>query len=256
MRRALLGSLIGLALALPLPVPLLTPVARADDAVAQALLTAGDQLDDQGDEAGAVADYSQALQMNPGTAVRFDALIDRAYAYAGSGQYSEAFADIAQAHRLKPGDSTALSARYWVQLDLFQFADVLDTIDQMTGMKPVDPYAPLLRFVAAGRLGRDGRAALARAIPQNARNRWPQAVAQMFLGQVSPLQLLQWVDESDNAEATCEAPYYVGEYQLIHNQRDLAQAAFAESTRDECRPVTEYYAAQRELSALSSGSYQ
>jgi len=220
----------------------------AADPGAEALIGQGNQLDNQGDHVGAIDAYSKAIALG----ATYEGLIDRSFAYSASGHYAEAFQDLDRARALKPADPAPLSARYWFDFELYQFPAVIATIDQMNGMRPADPYAPLLRFIAASRLGQDGSGDLDKSVAPATRNQWPQAVAQLFLGKVTPDQLLGWVAESGNQQASCEAPFYVGEYLLIHHRPDLARVALSENQRDECRPVTEYYAAAGELVSLGN----
>ena len=220
----------------------------ADQQQADALIAQGNQLDNQGDHDGAIALYSQAL----GLGDDYDARLDRSVAYANSGQFAEAFQDLDHAQALKPNDSGPLSARYWFDFELYQYPAVVTTIDKMAGMQPADPYAPLLRYIASARMGKNTDGDLAKTLNTATENQWPQAAAQMFLGKVTPDQLLQWVEETGNGQASCEAPFYVGEYFIIHNNRTLAQTALQGTQRDECRPLMEYYAAQGELMSLGN----
>ena len=221
---------------------------------AEALIAQGNQSENQGDHEGAISAYGQAIALSAGADPTYEALIDRAFAYASSKHFAEAFQDLDRAHALKPTDTATLSARYWFDFELYQFPAAITIIDQMNGMSPADPYAPLLRFIATARLGQDTSSVLAKTLTPATENLWPQAAAQMFLGKVTPDTLLGWVQESGNQQASCEAPFYAGEYFLIHQQQTLAQAAFQETQRDECRPVSEYYAAQNELASLSSSA--
>jgi tetratricopeptide (TPR) repeat protein len=215
---------------------------------ADGLISQGNTLDNQGDHDGAIALYSQAINLGD----EYDARLDRSVAYANSGHYAEAFQDLDRARALKPDDSAPLSARYWFDFELYQFPAVIATIDQMKGMQPADPYAPLLRFIAASRLGQNTDALLAKTLTVRTENQWPQAAAQMFLGKVTPDQLLQWVEQTGDLQASCEAPFYIGEYFLLHHQRNMAQTALQSTERDECRPLMEYYAAQGELMSLGN----
>jgi lipoprotein NlpI len=231
----------------------LIPVAAsaADDGQqAEALIAKGNQLDNQGDHEGAITAYTSAI----GLGDEYDARLDRSVAFANSGHYAEAFQDLDRAQALKPQNSEPMSARYWFDFELYQYPAVIATVDKMANMQPADPYAPLLRFIAASRLGQNTNGELAKTLTPDTENEWPQAAAQMFLGRVTPDQLLQWVQETGNDQASCEAPFYAGEYFLIHNNRDLAQTAFQDTQRDECRPLMEYYAAQGELASLGNGT--
>jgi len=232
----------GLALA-RVPAALAADLSQADSLIAQ-----GNQLDNQGDHDGAIADYTQAM----GFGDEYEARLDRAVSYANSGHFAQAFQDLDRAQVLKPADSSPLSARYWFDFELYQFPSVIDTVNKLAGMKPDDPYAPLLSFIAASRLGKNANADLAKTLTPHSENEWPQAAAQMFLGKVTPDQLLQWVEEVGDPQASCEAPFYVGEYFIIHNQPTLAQTALQQTERDECRPLMEYYAARGELASLGN----
>ncbi len=222
----------------------------ADPQQADVLIAQGNQLDDQGDHDGAIVAYGKAIDLGD----EFIARLDRSVAYAHSGHYTEAFQDLDRAQALKPSDASPLSARYWFDFELYQYPAVIATIDKMNGLTPADPYAPLLRFIASSRLGQNTNAQLQKSLTPENENQWPYAAVQMFLGKVTPDQLLQRVEDTGNQQAACEAPFYVGEYFLIHHNNTLAQTAFAETERDECRPLMEYYAAHDELSSINSAA--
>ena len=239
----LMLGLWGLGLARAADAGAMPPVSSA----AKDLLIQGSQLDTQGDHDGAIALFTQAIAQG----ALFEGRLERSYAYAASGHFADALQDLDQAHALLPNNPAPLSARYWFEFELDQFGAVIDTTTQLRGMTPPDPYAPLIRFIAQARLGQDGKADLAKSLTDANKNLWPQAAALMFLGQISPEQLMQSVSQSDNDQAACEVPFYVGEYFLIHQNRNDAQAAFQSNQEDDCREVLEYYAARGELAAMN-----
>jgi tetratricopeptide (TPR) repeat protein len=220
--------------------------AVAGGASAQDLIAQANQLDNQGDHDGAIALYTKAIAAGD----EYDARIDRSFSYAGEGRYADAMQDLDRAQALKPAATEPLSARYWFQFQLYQFGAVADTVAKLQSLRGNDPYAPLLRYIALSRLGRDAKPELAKTLTSANKNMWPQAAAQLFLGKVDPVSLLQWVQQSGNQQAVCEAPFYVGEFYLLQHDRDNARTAFQINQSDECRPVTEYYAARTELNTL------
>ncbi len=230
-----------------LPLGALADSQGKDGQAAKDLIMQGANLDLQGDHAGAIALFSKAIALG----AEYDGTLERSFAYAASGHFAEALQDLDRAQALQPKATAPVSARYWFQFQLDQFAAVVATTDKLKSMSPPDPYAPLLRFIAEARLGRDGTAELAKTLDDSNKDQWPQAAAQMFLGQVSPDQLLQWAEQSGNDQVACEAPFYVGEYFLIHQNRPYAQAALQQNQQDLCRSVLEYYAARSELASLN-----
>jgi tetratricopeptide (TPR) repeat protein len=73
-----------------------------------ALTFRGDAKRSQGDNSGAIADYSQALTLQPDYR---PALIGRGIAYRGNNELARAITDLDQAIRLDPKDAKALYER-------------------------------------------------------------------------------------------------------------------------------------------------
>lgn len=89
----------------PTPITLFTPAPKPD---AQSYFVAGLSFAEQGRYQEAVAEYSEAIRLDPGNALAYN---NRGLAYVRLGQYQRAIEDYAEAVRVDPGDADAYADR-------------------------------------------------------------------------------------------------------------------------------------------------
>jgi len=83
----------------------------------------------------AIADYDQAIQLNPTMATAFD---NRGRAYSVKNQFERAVADYDEAIRLNPNSAVALHNRCWARAVLGHTRDALSDCNQSLRIKPQD----------------------------------------------------------------------------------------------------------------------
>lgn len=161
-RWALIASLSALILATacgggqtpPSPTPIVRPtlvpsatpsnVANSDDALAH--FEAGVALQAQGNLAGAIAEYGEAILLNPLDASAF--YINRGGIYRNLGQHQRAIEDYDQAIRLDPQDASAFYIRGNVYYGLGKYQRAIQDYDEAIRLDPQFVFAYLTRGLA------------------------------------------------------------------------------------------------------------
>ena len=111
---------------------------RLDPNDAAAYNNRGAAKADLGQYDNATADYDQALHFDPNFALAYN---NRGYAKRKLRQYADAIADYDQALRLDPNDATAYNNRGIAKGELEQYADAIADYDQALRLDPSDAAA-------------------------------------------------------------------------------------------------------------------
>ena len=96
-------------------------------------VTAGDQLREQGNLEEAVANYSQAIRLNPELAVAYN---NRGTTFAVLGQLQRAIQDLDQALRIDPEYVDAYNNRGYAYVSLGRFQKAIEDYDEAIGLDP------------------------------------------------------------------------------------------------------------------------
>jgi tetratricopeptide (TPR) repeat protein len=115
---------------------------------------------DQRDYARAIADYDQAIRLNPQDALAYS---NRGFAYYNQQDYARAIADHHQAIRLNPGDALAYNNRGFAYFSQRNYARAIADYDRAIRLNPELADAYVNRGRAYERLGDHARAAADRA---------------------------------------------------------------------------------------------
>jgi lipoprotein NlpI len=193
----------------------------------------------------AIADYDAAIKSK---ADYQPAFFNRANSYQAIGRYREAIADYDAALRLNPGDANARAGRGYVNFYLGRFGAAAD--DFQHGMAN-DLYLAIWRYLARARAGQSDTHELAlNTIVKFDRTVWPGPVVALYLGQMTPAQVLTAAargDEKKQREQGCEATFYLGEYALLRVEIPDAQRLLRKA-QDTCPAgFVEHIAAEAEL---------
>ena len=109
------------------------PKSRRADA-----LKAGGASNEKGDLDKAIADYTEAIRLNPKDA---DAYGNRGYAYAAKGDLDKAIADCTEAIRLNPKDADAYVNRGWAYGEKGDFGKAIADYSEAIRLNPKDADA-------------------------------------------------------------------------------------------------------------------
>ncbi len=110
-----------------------------------------------GDFDRAIADYDEAIRLNPTMATAFD---NRGRAYSEKNQFERAVADYDEAIRLNPNSAVTLHNRCWAQLALGRTSDALSDCNESLRIKPQDAGTLSTRGFAHLRAGAFDKAIL------------------------------------------------------------------------------------------------
>lgn len=105
-----------------------------------------------GDYDRAIADYDQAIRLNPALAVAFD---NRGRLYSVKNQFERAIADYDEAIRLDPNSAAALHNRCWARAAIGNTRDALSDCNESLRLKPQNAGTLSTRgfvFLRAGEL--------------------------------------------------------------------------------------------------------
>lgn len=108
--------------------------------LSEALYNRGNAYATNGNFERAIADYDQAIRLNPTMAVAFD---NRGVAYSKKKQFERAIADYDEAIRLNPNSVVALHNRCWARAIIGRFDDALSDCGESLRLRP--QYADALR---------------------------------------------------------------------------------------------------------------
>lgn len=161
-----------------------------------------------------IAYYNDAIKHDPADD---DAYFHRGLANFYAGAVPQALADLAKANKLDP--------HY--------------------------PYYPLWTDIIGKRTDQASR--LSQAISHIDMTKWPAPVVRLFLGQMTPTDLLAAADDPDadtRKGQVCEANFYIGEFALQQGDKAEAARLFRLAAADCPREFVEGPSARSELAAL------
>jgi lipoprotein NlpI len=202
----------------------------------------------KGDLDRAIADYDEAIRLNPKDK---DAFGLRANAYKAKGDFGHSLADYDQLVQLDAKDARAYFHRARVYWQMASFAKSLADLDQATQLDPKYAYPVLWREIVARRS--DQPSQLSEAAKQLDAAKWPAPVVNLFLGTVTPEQVRSAADDADPAKKkgqVCEANFYIAERALQSGSKEEALKLFEQAAADCPKTFIEQQAADVELSSL------
>jgi lipoprotein NlpI len=174
----------------------------------------------KGDLDRALSDADKLVELMPEKSTGHDL---RSWIYNLRGNYTAALADIETALRLDPTDANQVREKGVLLWKMERYSDSSNTL---VALDMRDGYNVLwldLSRVASGVPDPD----LAERAAQVDLRKWPGPLIRLYLGQATPDTVMQAVaaDGADNSDRDeCEAPFYLGEWQLQHKNKDAARA--------------------------------
>jgi lipoprotein NlpI len=216
---------------------------QLDPNYAYAYNNRGGAYQNKGEYDHAIADYDQAIRLDPKYAYAY---YNRAGTYQNKGEYDRAVADYDQAIRLDPKNSSYFRARAVVKYGSGDFkgasADLLRAIELRD-----DAYSMLFRYLARTRDGEEAKAELEANAGRLKTKEWPYAVTELYLGKRLPAATL---DAASKPDERCEAAFYIGQWYVLTGNAANAEAVL-KTVADTCpNTFIEYRAAAAELKRL------
>ena len=199
----------------------------------------------------AVADYDQAIRLDPSFSLGFYA---RGAANNARSNYSQAIRDYDEAIRLDPVFAFAYEGRGYARFLLGQFsaaeADFAKTLELTPGYQD----AALWSFLARSRAGQEALSQLERNAAQLKLTEWQGDVINLFLGKVTPEAVLSanaGAGRKADAERLGKTYFYVAEHALTLGSMDQARRLFQQAIEAGNATSIEYAAARTELKAIA-----
>lgn len=210
----------------------------------------GNALRRKGDFEKAIDDQDKAIDIDDKSARNY---FDRAQSYLDEGDYRRAVGDASDGLKLSPDNSDGRLQLGLAQWAYGRFSDAAATFAAVVKAQPEFAYGVLWRALAQGR----GGAAYDGEFAQNAAkldlSKWPAPVIKLYLGQAvadDALKAAALGDADAVKNQTCEADFYVGEWQYMHNNQAAATALIQAAQATCSHDFVEYDAAVAELKRL------
>ncbi len=193
----------------------------------------------------AIADCDQAITLDPKLA---RAYINRGVAYYHKLDYDHAIADYNQAIELDSKYAPAFQKRGMVYDDKQDYAHAIADYTKALDLDRRDAYSAIWLYVAQTRNGTEAHKDLETNAAKISHTAWPFPVIEMFLGKKSPEELLT---EAKTPSTQCEAQFYVGESNLLAKAPAKA-APFLHKASETCpKDFVEYARSVAELKLIN-----
>jgi lipoprotein NlpI len=221
---------------------------KLDPKNASALTNRGTSHIEKGDADAAFADFDEAIKRNPRYA---SAYFNRANAYAAKGDGDRAVADYTMSIRYDRRNVNAYIARGALQLAGGAATKARADMVLATRLDRRNAYAVLWQDIAERRAKQKG--VLTRGARGLDMKAWPAPVIRLFAGEIKQDAVLSAAEDANptvKQAHTCEANFYGGQYALIEGQREEAQKLFETAAKDCPHGFLEGIAATAELKGM------
>jgi len=192
----------------------------------------------------AIQDFGQAILLYPDDAEAFH---NRARAYSGQQDYNRALQDYDRALTLDPGRGGWLRQRGAIHFSLGHFALAEADFARALTLSPMESYDALWLYLARAHAGKDAATLLGAEAKQLDLQGWPGPVAMLYLGEITPAQLLEAARSADfetDRVQGCEAHFFLAEHALL-NARNAEAASLFRKTVESCEPGLYRFAASK-----------
>lgn len=205
----------------------------------------------KGDLDHAIVDFDEAIRLNPKDE---ETISNRGNAYRTKGDFGRAIADYDQVVQLDAENARAYFHRARLYWQMASFTNSLADLDRSVELNPKDAYPVLWREIVARRGDQPSR--LSEAAKQLDTTKWPAPIINLFLGTMTPEQVLSVADSPNPVRKkaqVCEANFYIAERALQNGSKEEALRLFDQAAADCPKTFVEKQAADVELSSLRAG---
>jgi len=221
---------------------------RLDPKNARAFANRGTAHSEKGDAGAAIADFDAAIKLDRRLA---SAYFNRANALAAKGEADRAVADYSAAIKYDRRNVNAYIARGALYLAQGAAPKARADMALAARLDRRNAYAVLWQDITERRAKQKG--VLARGTKGLDMKAWPAPVIRLFTGEIKQDAVLSAAEDADPAVKqahTCEANFYGGQHALIEGQRDDAVKLFEAAAKDCPHGFLEGIAATAELKGL------
>lgn len=204
----------------------------------------------KGEDDRAMADYNQAIQLNPNDAMTYN---DRGNVWVDKGDFEHAMADYNQSIRLDPNYIKAYSNRGVIRYEGGNWADAAADFARAHESNAKDGHTVLWQALVGMHQPDSGWAARLAEEAKGLSQDWPMPLVSLYEGQITPDQLLAAAgDLTADPDRLCDVGFYFGEWKLSHGQAQEA-VAYLKKAQSNCpHYYSEYETAVAELKKLGS----
>jgi lipoprotein NlpI/predicted aspartyl protease len=201
----------------------------------------------------AIADYDEAIRLNPQDALTYG---NRGYSWYGKGDNDRAIADYSEAIRLNPLGAHQYLQRGYTQFWLGRFDASLADLTESLRLAANQSYALIWRYLAQSRSGKPelAKSEFSEKLGALDKAKWPAPVIDFLLGKSDPDALLRAAEHPD-AETrrgqVCEAQFYVGEWHLLNLRLKEASDLLSRAEKNCPKTFIEYEGAVAELRRMA-----
>lgn len=226
----------------------------SDRAKAQQLFESGAAKGSDGDRAGAIADYTRAIKLDP---KNFDAYNNRGTEKQNAGDIAGAFADFNRAIEANPRDADPYYNRGTIYFLKHDWNKALSDLQRHDELNEEDEDAPPLIWATQARSGQKeaadrGLADFVAKHPEQT-NAFNAKLDNFLLGKINEQELLAAADsaaEEKRPGQQCEAWYYIGLKRFVNRDKAGAAEAFRKAVATDEKTANEYGFAEAELKDL------
>lgn len=208
----------------------------------------GDAYMHNGSADRGIADYGRVIELDPKNARAYGT---RGSAFRDIGDFARAIADYNEAIRLDPKYASAYYGRGLAKIYADAPSSAAADLASFVQFNPKFAYGAIWQEIADLRANLPSR--LRQASEQIDMSKWPAPVIKLYLGEMSPTQVLAAADDPDaiiKQGQVCEANFYTGERALQNGDKDEAARLFKLAAADCPKTFDEFSAAIAELKAL------
>ena len=203
---------------------------------------------DKGDYDRAIADATEAIQLDP----KIAGLRQPGRGVPPKGDYDRAIADATEAIRLDQKSSGAYFCRAVANVYAGSLPKAMADLNEASALNPKNAYAALWLDIVGQRSNVPSR--LSQLISTIDMRKWPAPVIRLYLGQMTPEAVLTAAavdaDAITKKGQVCEANFYSGELALQKGAKEEATRLFGLAAADCPKGFIEWSAANAELKAL------
>lgn len=196
----------------------------------------------KGDTENAVADFTVAIELRPRD-VAFRG--NRGNAYLTMSKYADALEDFDRAAQIDPGNAGVYLGRGRARLFAKDTVGSIEDFKTALRLRASNPNPVIWLHIARVHNGEADREEFAADAAKVKRDIWPTAVLDFYLGTMNGDQLRAAVPAGpprDRDKWTCEAEFFVGEFQAHKGDRNEARKIL-ERVVSTCRPHDLIYGA-------------
>ena len=223
----------------------------ADRAKAEQLFESGATKATDGDRAGAIADYTRAIKLDP---KNVNAYNNRGSEKQNAGDIAGALADFSRAIEINPLEPDPYYNRGTIYFLKHDWKKALSDLRRHDELNEEDEDAPPLIWAAQATLGEKEAAdrGLSSFVADHPAQTKPfyTEIDNFLLGKMSEQELLAANSVEEHPEQQCEAWYYVGLKHLLKGDRAGAAEAFRKAVAAGDKTTNEYDFAEAELKDL------